>query len=71
MILSVGGETYWRDASSFEIIYTQIKDLVDDIGFAGKDWDFEPDGSFTNIGNKANVAHFIAFFNESRAIMPK
>ena len=71
VILSVGGETYWRDASSYEIIYTQIKDLVDDIGFAGIDWDFEPYGSFTNIGNETNVAHFIAFFDESRAIMPK
>lgn len=46
VILSVGVETYWRDTSSYEIDYNQIKDLVDDIGFAGIDWDFEPDGSF-------------------------
>ena len=46
VILSVGGETYWRDTSSYEIDYAQIKDLVDDIGFAGIHWDFEPDGSF-------------------------
>ena len=71
VILSVGGETYWRDASSYEIDYAQIKDLVDDIGFAGIDWDFEPDGSFQQIGNELNVNRFITFFNESRSIMPK
>ena len=71
VILSVGGETYWRDASSYDIVYSQIKDLVDDIGFAGIDWDFEPDGSFTNIGSEENIARFIAFFNESRVLMPK
>ena len=71
VILSVGGETYWRDTSSYEIDYNQIKDLVDDIGFAGIDWDFEPDGSFQQIGNELNVNRFIAFFNESRSIMPK
>ena len=71
VILSVGGATYWQDASSYDIDYTQIKDLVDDIGFAGIDWDFEPEGSFTNIGNAENTAHFIAFFTESRALMPK
>jgi len=67
----VGGATYWQDASSYDIDYTQIKDLVDDIGFAGIDWDFEPEGSFTNIGNAENTARFIAFFNKSRALMPK
>jgi chitinase len=71
VILSVGGETYWRDASAFEIEYEQIKALVDDIGFAGIDWDFEPDGSFTNIGNTENVAYFIDFFKKSRALMPQ
>lgn len=71
VILSVGGETYWRDTSSYEIDYNQIKDLVDDIGFAGIDWDFEPDGSFQQIGNELNVNRFITFFNESRSIMPK
>lgn len=71
VILSVGGETYWRDTSSYEIDYDQIKDLVDDIGFAGIDWDFEPDGSFQQIGNELNVNRFITFFNESRSIMPK
>ena len=71
VILSVGGETYWRDTSSYEIDYDQIKDLVDDIGFAGIDWDFEPDGSFQQIGNEINVNRFITFFNEFRSIMPK
>ena len=71
VILSVGGETYWRDSSSYEIDYNQIKDLVDDIGFAGIDWDFEPDGSFQQIGNELNVNRLITFFNESRSIMPK
>ena len=71
VILSVGGETYWRDASAFEIEYEQIKALADDIGFAGIDWDFEPDGSFINIGNAENVAHFIDFFKKSRALMPQ
>lgn len=71
VILSVGGETFWRDASSYEIEYQQIKDLVDDIGFAGIDWDFEPDGSFQQIGNELNVNRFIEFFTESRKLMPK
>ena len=71
VILSVGGETYWRDSSSYNIDYQQIKDLVDDIGFAGIDWDFEPDGSFQQIGNELNINRFITFFNESRSIMPK
>lgn len=44
--------------------------MVDDIGFAGIDWDYEPDGSFTNIGSPENVQHFIDFFNNSRDIMP-
>lgn len=71
VILSVGGETYWRDASSLEIDYQQIKDLVDDIGFAGIDWDFEPQGSFENIGSEENVNHFIEFFTRSRNLMPR
>ncbi|MGG8495443.1 glycosyl hydrolase family 18 protein [Tenacibaculum sp. TC6] len=72
VILSVGGETYWRDNSTYENInYQQIKDLVDDLGFAGIDWDFEPNGSFANIGRPENVQHFIDFFNKSREIMPK
>ena len=71
VILSIGGETYWRNASSYEIEYDQIKDLVDDIGFVGIDWDFEPDGSFQQIGNELNVNRFITFFTESRSIMPK
>ncbi len=71
VILSLGGETYWRDATAYDIDYSQIKDLVDDIGFAGIDWDYEPDGSFTNIGNAENTAHFIDFFEKSRALMPK
>ena len=71
VILSVGGETFWRDAASYEINYQQIKDLVDDIGFAGIDWDFEPDGSFQQIGNEINTNRFITFFTESRKLMPK
>lgn len=71
VILSVGGETYWRDENSYNIDYQQIKDLVDDIGFAGIDWDFEPDGSFQQIGNEINVNRFITFFTESRKLMPK
>jgi len=61
VILSLGGETYWRDSSSYNIDYQQIKNLVDDMGFAGIDWDFEPDGSFQQIGNTLNINRFITF----------
>jgi chitinase len=72
VILSVGGETYWTSNDIYaNINYNQIKDLVDDMGFAGIDWDFEPNGSFANIGTAANVQHFIDFFNNSRAVMPR
>ncbi|WP_196890080.1 glycosyl hydrolase family 18 protein [Aureivirga sp. CE67] len=71
VILSIGGETYWNAPDTYNINYQQIKDLVDDMGFAGIDWDYEPDGSFAGIGNPENVQHFIDFFNNSRAIMPK
>ncbi|WP_394748555.1 Ig-like domain-containing protein [Spongiimicrobium salis] len=71
VILSIGGETYWGSPSAYDIDYQQIKDLVDDIGFDGIDWDFEPNGSFATIGAAENVQHFIDFFNNSRAIMPK
>ncbi len=71
VILSVGGETYWGTEEAYNINYQQIKDLVDDMGFGGVDWDFEPNGSFQTIGDAVNVERFIAFFNESRAIMPK
>ena len=71
VILSVGGETYWPPTVYANINYQMIKDLVDDFGFAGIDWDFEPDGSFANIGNATNVQHYIDFFTNSRALMPK
>ncbi len=71
VILSVGGETYWGSSQAYDIDYQQIKDLVDDMGFAGIDWDFEPNGSFATIGDQINVDRFIEFFNQSRAIMPK
>ena len=71
IILSVGGETYWYDNSAYNINYQQIKDLVDDMGFEGIDWDFEPNGSFAEIGSTVNVNRFIDFFTKSRAIMPK
>jgi chitinase len=71
VLLSIGGETYWGDALAYNINYQQIKDLVDDLGLAGIDWDFEPNGSFQDIGNAQNTARFIAFFNQSRALMPR
>lgn len=71
VILSVGGETYWPDDSAYDIDYQQIKDLVDDMGFEGIDWDYEPSGSFATIGDPENVQHFIDFFENSRAIMPE
>ena len=71
VILSIGGETFWRDENSYIIDYQQIKDLVDDIGFAGIDWDFEPDGSFQQIGSAININRFITFFTESRKLMPR
>ncbi len=70
VILSVGGETYWGSNAAYDIEYQQIKDLVDDMGFEGIDWDFEPNGSFATIGDPINVQRFIDFFNNSRAIMP-
>ena len=71
VILSIGGETYWGTPDAYNIDYQQIKDLVDDIGFAGIDWDYEPNGSFAEIGNPTNVQHYIDFFNNSRALMPE
>jgi chitinase len=71
VILSIGGETYWGSSEAYDINYQEIKDLVDDMGFAGIDWDFEPNGSFATIGNAENVQHFIDFFTNSRAIMPR
>ncbi|WP_337045214.1 hypothetical protein [Emticicia sp. 17c] len=71
VIVSLGGETYWGDASAYNINYQQIKDFVDDFGFAGIDWDFEPNGGFAEIGNATNVQRFIDFINKSRALMPK
>lgn len=71
VILSIGGETYWGSPNAYDIEYAQIKAFVDDFGFAGIDWDFEPNGSFATIGNATNVAHFKNFINNSRAIMPK
>ncbi len=69
--LSIGGETYWSDPDAFNIHYDQIKALVDDIGFIGIDWDFEPNGSFSDIGTAANVQHYKDFINNSRAVMPR
>ncbi|MBU3025282.1 glycosyl hydrolase family 18 protein [Zobellia galactanivorans] len=71
VILSIGGETYWGSQAAYDIDYQQIKDFVDDMGFQGIDWDYEPSGSFATIGEPENVQHFIDFFNKSRAIMPK
>lgn len=71
VILSLGGETYWGSSDAYSINYGQIKDLVDDFGFAGIDWDYEPNGSFQDIGTAANVAHFVDFFTQSRALMPR
>jgi chitinase len=71
VILSIGGETYWATADAYNIDYQQIKDLVDDMGFAGIDWDFEPNGSFQDIGSAQNVARFIQFINSSRQLMPR
>lgn len=71
VILSLGGETYWGSSTVYaNINYQAIKDLVDDMGFAGIDWDYEPNGSFGEIGNATNVQHFIDFINNSRALMP-
>lgn len=72
VILSIGGETYWTSDTIYNNInYQHIKDFVDDMGFIGIDWDFEPNGSFANIGSPENIGHFIDFFNQSRALMPR
>ncbi len=71
VILSLGGETYWGTSDAYDIDYQQIKNLVDDMGFVGIDWDFEPNGSFANIGNTENVQHFVDFFTNSRNLMPR
>jgi chitinase len=71
VILSIGGETYWNSPDAYNIDYQQIKDLVDDMGFVGIDWDYEPNGSFSGIGTPTNVQHFIDFITFSRALMPK
>ena len=71
VILSIGGETYWGTNEAYNINYQHIKDLVDDMGFEGIDWDFEPNGGFQTIGDPINVQRMIDFFNNSRAIMPE
>lgn len=72
VILSVGGETFWASPEAYNNInYQQIKDLVDDMGFAGIDWDFEPDGSFANSGSSLNVKRLSTYIAESRKLMPK
>jgi len=35
---------------------------VDDLGFVGIDWDFEPEGSFAQIGSQQNIDQMITFF---------
>lgn len=72
VILSIGGDAYWNTPESYtNINYQQIKDLVDDIGFAGIDWDFEPDGGFSNAGSALNVNRLSTYIRESRQLMPK
>ncbi|MGN7989001.1 hypothetical protein ACTJKC_16760 [Pedobacter sp. 22226] len=72
VILSIGGETYWNTEENFnDVNYQQIKDLVDDIGFAGIDWDFEPNASFSDAGNALNVSRLTKYITESRKLMPK
>lgn len=71
VILSIGGETYWATDEAYNVNYQQIKDLVDDIGFAGIDWDFEPNGSFSDSGSPLNVQRLSTFISESRKLMPK
>ena len=72
VILSVGGETYWNSSTIYnDIRFQEIKDLVDDIGFVGIDWDFEPNGSFANIGTPENVQHYITMIDSGRHYMPK
>lgn len=72
VILSVGGESYWNTPESFnDISYQQIKDLVDDMGFVGIDWDFEPNGSFSESGSALNVGRLTKYITESRKLMPK
>lgn len=71
VILSIGGESYWATDEAYDINYQQIKDLVDDIGFVGIDWDFEPNGSFDESGSVLNVQRLSTFISESRKLMPK
>lgn len=71
VILSVGGETYWGDPNSYDINYVQITDFIKDFEFDGIDWDFEPDGTFANIGTSENVDRFVTMIRETRRLLPK
>ena len=76
VILSLGGDTYWRLPANYtDIHYDEIKDLVDDCGFDGIDWDYEPQGSFdlgiNLITQEPYRGYLIKFIRESRKIMPR
>ena len=72
VILSIGGETYWREPANYtDIRYGEIKDLVDDYGFDGIDWDYEPQGSFDLMTQEPYRGYLISFIRESRKVMPK
>ena len=72
VILSIGGETYWREPANYtDIRYGEIKDLVDDYGFDGIDWDYEPHGGFDAMAREPYRGYLITFIRESRRVMPK
>lgn len=72
VILSIGGETYWREPANYtDIRYGEIKDLVDDYGFDGIDWDYEPHGGFDRMAQEPYRGYLITFIRESRKVMPK
>ena len=72
VILSIGGETYWKVPANYtDIHYDEIKDLVDDYGFDGIDWDYEPMGGFDKLTQEPYRGYLITFIRESRKVMPK
>ncbi|WGK68490.1 glycosyl hydrolase family 18 protein [Candidatus Haliotispira prima] len=72
VVLSLGGEAYWRVPANYtDIHYDEIKDLVDDYGFDGIDWDYEPQSGFALMSDPTYRNYLITYIRESRKVMPK
>ncbi|QZT36917.1 glycoside hydrolase family 18 protein [Halosquirtibacter xylanolyticus] len=71
VLLSIGGGTYCNRLNYHNIHWSEIKALVDDMGFDGIDWDIEPNGSFYSAGNSKNVKFYKDVIRKSRKVFPR